>query len=138
MRTHGAYSRLERAVRRAFAQSAPVFCLRIKRLHALAQQHGHRFNVTLVVIFLYKTDSAAALIRGMVEPLTAVHRNAVVACQPLFPPGFDELFALAKEKFFEVDCRGAFFLLWGKFNKFADKYHHLFFIDCNLLPFHIE
>ena len=39
-----------------------LFCLRINRLHALAQQHGHRFNVTLAVIFLYKADSAAALI----------------------------------------------------------------------------
>ena len=38
------------------------FRLRINRLHALAQQHGHGFDVALAVIFLYKADSAAALI----------------------------------------------------------------------------
>ena len=38
------------------------FRLRINRLHTLAQQHGHRFNVAFAVIFLYKADSAAALI----------------------------------------------------------------------------
>ena len=103
-----------------------LFCLRINRLHALAQQHGHGFNVAFAVIFLYKTDSAAALIRCMVEPLAAAHRNAVVACKPLFTPGFDELFALPEKKFFEVDGRGAFFLFWGKFNKFADFSHHAF------------
>ena len=42
-----------------------LFCLRINRFHALAQQHGHRFNVTLAVIFLHKADSAAALVRGI-------------------------------------------------------------------------
>ena len=39
-----------------------LFCLRINRLHALAQQHGHRFDVTLAVIFLYKADGSTALI----------------------------------------------------------------------------
>ena len=96
------------------------FCLRINRLYALAQQHGHGFDVAFAVIFLYKTDRAAALIRGMVEPLAAAHRNAVVAGKPLFLSGLDELFALAEEKFFEVDRRGAFFLVWSKFNKSVD------------------
>ena len=59
----------------------------------------------------------------MVKPLAAAHRNAVVACKPLFTPGFDELFALPEKKFFEVDGRGAFFLFWGKFNVLSDKYH---------------
>lgn len=36
----------------------------------------------------------------MIEPLAAAHRDAVVAGKPLFTPGFDELFALVKEKFF--------------------------------------
>ena len=103
-----------------------LFRLRINRLHALAQQHGHGFDVALAVIFLYKADSAAALIRGMVEPLAAAHRNAVVAGKPLFPPGFDELFPLPEKKFFEINGCGTFFLFWGKFNKFADKYRHLF------------
>ena len=115
-----------------------LFCLRINRLHALAQQHGHRFNVTLAIIFLYEADRSTALVRGMVEPLAAAHRDAVVACKPLFPAGFDESFALPEKKFFEVNGRGAFFLLWCKFDKFADKYRHLSFIDCNLLHFHIE
>ena len=96
------------------------FCLRIKRLHALAQQHRHGFDVAFAVIFLYKTDRAAALIRGMIEPFTAAHRDAVVAGEPLFPSGLDELFALLEEKFFEVDRRGAFFLVWSKFNKSVD------------------
>ena len=39
-----------------------LFRLRINRLHALAQQHGHGFDVALAVIFLHKTDRAAALI----------------------------------------------------------------------------
>ena len=51
----------------------------------------------------------------MIEPLAAAHRNAVVAGKPVFAPGFDEPFALPKEKFFEVDGRGALLLLWGKF-----------------------
>ena len=51
----------------------------------------------------------------MVEPLTAVHRNAVVAGKPLFPPGFDELFPLPEKKFFEINGCGAFFLFWRKF-----------------------
>ena len=38
------------------------FRLRINRLHTLAQQHGHRFDVAFAVIFLYKTDSAATLV----------------------------------------------------------------------------
>ena len=106
-----------------------LFRLRINRLHALAQQHGHGFDVALAVIFLYKADSAAALTRGMVEPFAAAHRDAVVACQPLFLSGRDELFTLSKEKFFEVDGRGTFFLLWGKFNEFADFSHHFLLLQ---------
>ena len=97
-----------------------LFCLRINRLHALTEQHGHGLDVTLAVIFLHKADRAAALVRGMVEPLAAAHRDAVVAGKPLFLSGLDELFALAEEKFFEVDRRGAFFLVWSKFNKSVD------------------
>ena len=69
---------------------------------------------------------SAALIRDMVEPLTAAYRDAVVACQPLFTSGFDEPFTLADEKFFGVDGRDAFLLFWCKFDKFADfSYHFL-------------
>ena len=64
--------------------------------------------------------------RRMVKPLAAAHRNAVVAGKPLFLSGLDEFFALPEEKFFEVDGRGAFLLLWGKFNVFADFSHHAF------------
>ena len=106
-----------------------LFCLRINRLHTLAQQHGHRFDVAFAVIFLYKTDSAATLIRGMVEPLAAAHRNAVVAGKPLFPPGFDEHFPLPEKKFFEINGCGTLFLLWGKFNKFADFSHHFLLLQ---------
>ena len=60
----------------------------------------------------------------MIEPLAAAHRDAVVAGKPLFAAGLDELLALPEEKFFEVDGRGAFFLFWRKFNKFADFSHH--------------
>ena len=65
----------------------------------------------------------------MVEPLTAAHRDAVVAGKPLFPSGFDEFFALPEEKFFEVDGRCTLFLLWGKFNKFADFSHHFLLLQ---------
>ena len=51
----------------------------------------------------------------MVEPLAAAHRDAVVAGEPLFPSGLDELFTPPEEKFFEVDRRGAFLLFWRKF-----------------------
>ena len=51
----------------------------------------------------------------MVEPLTAANRDAVVAGEPLFTSGFDEFFALTEEKFFEINGRGAFLLLWRKF-----------------------
>ena len=61
----------------------------------------------------------------MIEPLAAAHRDAVVAGQPLFAAGLDEPFALPKEKFFEINGRGALFLLWGKFNKFADFSHRV-------------
>ena len=97
-----------------------LFCLRINRLHALTEQHGHGLDVTLAVIFLHKADRAAALVRGMVEPLAAAHRDAVVAGKPLFPSSLDEFFALPEEKFFKVDGRGAFFLVWSKFNKSVD------------------
>ena len=50
----------------------------------------------------------------MIEPLAAANRDAVIAGKPLFTAGFDELFSLLEEKFFEVDGRGAFLLLWGK------------------------
>ena len=106
-----------------------LFRLRIKRLHALAQQHGHGFDVAFAVIFLYEADSATALIRGMVEPLAATYRDAVVAGKPLFLSGLDELFALAEEKFFEVDGCGTFFLFWRKFNKFADFSHHFLLLQ---------
>lgn len=65
----------------------------------------------------------------MVEPLTAAHRDAVIAGKPFFPPGLDELFTLLEEKFFEVDGRCAFLLLWGKFNKFADFSHHFLLLQ---------
>ena len=39
-----------------------LFRLRINRLHALAQQHGHGFGVTFAVIFLNKADSAATFV----------------------------------------------------------------------------
>ena len=106
-----------------------LFRLRINRFHALAQQHGHRFNVAFAVIFLYEADSAAALIRGMVEPLAAAHRNAVVAGKPFFPSGLDELFPLPEKKFFEVNGRCAFLLFRGKFNKFADFSHHFLLLQ---------
>ena len=72
---------------------------------------------------------SAALIRGMVEALAAAYRDAVVAGKPLFPPGLDESFALPEEKFFEVDGRSAFLLLWGKFNEFADFSHHFLLLQ---------
>ena len=92
-----------------------LFRLRINRLHALAQQHGHGFDVAFAVIFLHKANGATPLIRGMVKPLEAAHRNAVVAGKPLFAPGLDELFALPEKKLFEINGRGALFLFWGKF-----------------------
>ena len=61
----------------------------------------------------------------MIEPLEAARRDTVVAGQPLFATGSDELFALPEKKFFEVDGRGAFFLFWSKFNKFADFFSPL-------------
>ena len=78
---------------------------------------------------MYKTDRAAALIRGMIKPLAAAHRDAVVAGKPLFPSGLNELFALPEEKFFEVNGRGAFFLFWRKFNKFDDFSHHFLLLQ---------
>ena len=39
-----------------------LFCLRINRLHALAQQHGHGFDVAFAVIFLHKADGSPALV----------------------------------------------------------------------------
>ena len=65
----------------------------------------------------------------MVEPLTAANRDAVVAGEPLFTSGFDEFFALTEEKFFEINGRCAFLLLWGKFNKFADFSHHFLLLQ---------
>ena len=65
----------------------------------------------------------------MIEPLAAAHRDAVVAGKPLFPSGFDESFALAEEKFFEINGCCAFLLLWGKFYKFADFSHHFLLLQ---------
>ena len=65
----------------------------------------------------------------MVEPLAAAHRDAVVAGEPLFTSRLDELFALPEKKFFKVNGRGAFFLFWGKFNKFADFLHHFLLLQ---------
>lgn len=65
----------------------------------------------------------------MIEPLAAAHRDAVVPGKPLFTAGFDEFFTLPKEKFFEIDGRGAFFLLWGKFNELADFSHHFLLLQ---------
>ena len=65
----------------------------------------------------------------MIEPLAAAYRDAVVAGKPLFASGFDEFFTLPEEKFFEVDGRGAFLLLWGKFYKFADFSHHFLLLQ---------
>ena len=65
----------------------------------------------------------------MIEPLAAANRDAVVAGEPLFPSSLDEFFALPEEKFFEVDGRGAFFLLRSKFNKFADFSHHFLLLQ---------
>ena len=51
----------------------------------------------------------------MIEPLAAANRDAVVAGEPLFTSGLDELFSLLEEKFFKVNGRCTLFLLWGKF-----------------------
>ena len=40
----------------------------------------------------------------MVEPLAAAYCDAVVAGQPLFPSGLDELFPLPEEEFFVSFC----------------------------------
>ena len=92
-----------------------LFRLRISRFCVAAQQHGHGFGIVFAVEFLHEADRAASLVGRMVKPLTAVYRDAVVACQPFFSSGLDELLALPEEKFFEVDGRGALFLFWGKF-----------------------
>ena len=76
----------------------------------MMKNYGHGFDIALAVIFLYKADSAAALVRGMVEPFAAAYRDAVIAGKPFFAPGFDEFFTLPEEKIFEVDGRGVFFL----------------------------
>ena len=65
----------------------------------------------------------------MIEPLAAAYRDAVIAGKPFFAPGFDEFFTLPEEKFFEVNGRGAFFLFWSKFNKFADFSHHFLLLQ---------
>ena len=65
----------------------------------------------------------------MIEPLAAANRDAVVAGEPLFTSGFDEFFALTEEKFFEINGRCAFLLLWGKFYKFADFSHHFLLLQ---------
>ena len=65
----------------------------------------------------------------MIEPLAAANRDAVIAGKPLFTAGFDELFSLLEEKFFEVNGRGAFFLFWRKFNKFDDFSHHFLLLQ---------
>ena len=65
----------------------------------------------------------------MIEPLAAAYRDAAIADQPFFRARLDELFALPEEKYFEVDCRGAFLLRWGKFNKFADFSHHFLLLQ---------
>ena len=72
---------------------------------------------------------SADLVRGMVEPLAAAHRDAVFAGNPLFAAGLDELFALPKKKFFEDNGRGAFFLFRGKFNELADFSHHFLLLQ---------
>jgi len=36
---------------------------------------------------------------------------------------------LPEEKFFKVDGRGAFFLFWRKFDKFADFSHHFLLLQ---------
>ena len=65
----------------------------------------------------------------MVEPFAAAHRDAVIAGKPFFATGLNEPFTLPEEKFFEVNGRGAFFLFWGKFNKFADFLHHFLLLQ---------
>ena len=65
----------------------------------------------------------------MVEPFAAANRDAVVAGEPLFLSGLDELFSLPEKKFFEINGCGTLFLLWGKFNKFADFSHHFLLLQ---------
>ena len=65
----------------------------------------------------------------MVKPLAAANRDAVVAGEPLFTSGFDELFPLPEKKFFEINGCGTFLLRWGKFNKFADFSHHFLLLQ---------
>ena len=76
----------------------------------MMKNYEHGFDIALAVIFLYKADSAAALVRGMVEPFAAAYRDAVIAGKPFFAPGFDEFFTLPEEKFFEINACGTLFL----------------------------
>ena len=64
----------------------------------------------------------------MLSP-NSMDRDAVVAGEPLFTSGFDKFFALTEEKFFKVNGRCTLFLLWGKFNKFADFSHHFLLLQ---------
>ena len=100
-----------------------LLCRRVASAEIIAEEQGHGVRVVESIELLDEADGSATLLGGMIEPLAAAYRDAVVAGKPLFPPGLDELFTLLEEKFFEVDGRGAFLLLWGKFYVLSDKYH---------------
>ena len=81
---YAVHIRVRRGRGKNFLFRCPLhFRCRIRRFHILSQQHGHRFDITLTIEFLYKADCAATLIRRVVKPLTTANCNAVIAGQPL-------------------------------------------------------
>ena len=81
-----------------------------------AQQTGDCFRIVKSEIVLHKGNGAAALFGGMIIPLVATNRDAVVAGHAVLRPGADELFSLTAQELHKVYRAGPEFLLLGKMN----------------------
>ena len=88
------------------------------------QQLCNAFWIGHAIEFLQKRNGSAALFFRVVVPVIAFHCDTVVADQPLFMTGWNQLFSAAKQKLFQINFAGTAFLIVCKMD-IRNFLHHL-------------
>ena len=88
-------------------------------LSVSAQQHGHSFREGLVIELPHEADGVSAPPRSMIIPPVGAYSDAVVAGQPVLPPGPEELLAPVTQKRWQVNLVGLPFFCGCEIYKFS-------------------
>lgn len=99
-----------------FSRSCVQEYFPIASAEIIAEEQRHGVRVAESIELLDEADGSAALLGGMIEPLTATDGDAVVAGKAFVSARGNELFSTAAEELLQVHRRGSFFLLGCKRN----------------------